>query len=196
VFFGKVIASRYFLPLLVFLIPLGALSWEQLLKRRKDWAGLVGLTIVAQALYFGVPLITQPSTTPFASEDVEQYLTEWSAGYGNAEVRDLIQMKASQGKVVVATEGYFGTLPDGLLMYFDRSPLIDNVEIFGIGQPIRMLPELVGEKAKSMDTYVLVNEHRLLFDPSGCCELVARYPRPRNGPALLLFKVEATDAGV
>ena len=76
----------------------------------------------------------------------------------------------------------------GLLMYFDRSPTIVNLEIFGIGQPITQIPEEVKEKAKEHPTYIVVNEHRLGLEIDSCCELVESYPRPLDGPALLLLK--------
>jgi len=189
---GKVLASRYLLPTVIFLIPLMVMSFEYWWKRGYTTIMILATMILGiQLLYFDSLLLFKPESTPFAREDVEQYLTEWSAGFGNAEVRDWIRAEAMDKKLVVATEGYFGTLPDGLLMYFDNSEEISrgNLEIFGVGQPIRELPDIVKEKTGQHEVYLLVNEHRLLFDTQHCCELVSFYPRPKGGPALLLFRV-------
>jgi hypothetical protein len=46
--------------------------------------------------------------------------------------------------------GVFGTLPDGLLMYFDRSPAIADLEIFGVGQPLYEIPDEIYQKMRPM----------------------------------------------
>ena len=108
------------------------------------------------------------------------------------EVRDFINDTATRNKVVVATEGYFGTLPDGLLMYFDKSPLIKNIEVFGVGVPIEDIPDQVLERAIEHETYLIVNSHRFFIDPlPDNLILVNEFERPRNGPSLLMFRVLA-----
>lgn len=189
---GRVIASRYFLPVMIFLIPAAALSIENLWQsgKKKVVIVLVSLMLI-QLLYFDLKLLFDVENTPFTADDTTQYLTEWSAGFGNKEVRDLIRREAADTKILVATEGYFGTLPDGLLMYFDGSKEIseERLEIRGIGQPVREIPDEVLKDAQFIDTYLMVNEHRLLLNSPDCCSLVAAYPRPHGGPPLLLLKV-------
>jgi 4-amino-4-deoxy-L-arabinose transferase-like glycosyltransferase len=190
ILFARVYASRYIFPVVLFILPLTALVLEHWWREDRRRLAVMALVLIGvQSTWFGAPLITKPEMTPFVREDVEQYLTSWSAGYGIPQVRDFISEKAKTGKIVVATEGFFGTLPDGLLMYFDLSPLIANIEIFGVGQPIRGLDEQVQALANTTETYLLVNEHRLEFDTSVCCQIVAAYERPRQGPALLLLRV-------
>lgn len=189
---GKVISPRYFLPMTVFMLPAAALALEYLWREgaKKVFMAAAALILI-HSVIFGVPLYTNPGLTPFVPEDTGQYLTEWSAGYGIPEVRDFINAKAQEAKVVVATEGYFGTLPDGLLMYFDRSPLIPQgrLEIFGVGQPIVSLNPKITNQDQDSQVYLLVNEHRMKLSADTCCELVAEYQRPLNGPALQLYRV-------
>jgi hypothetical protein len=193
---GKVIASRYFLPVMIFLIPAAALSIENLWQagKKKVVIVLVSLMLI-QLLYFDLKLLFDVENTPFTVDDTTQYLTEWSAGFGNKEVREFIRREAADTKILVATEGYFGTLPDGLLMYFDGSKEISEgrLEIRGIGQPVREIPEEVWKEADDIETYLMVNEHRLLLSSPECCSLVATYPRPHGGPPLLLLKVNSDE---
>lgn len=193
---GRVIASRYFLPVIIFLIPAAALSIENLwqLGKKKMVIVLVALMLF-QLFYFDLKLLFDVENTPFTTDDTTQYLTEWSAGFGNKEVRDFIHSETKKKKILVVTEGYFGTLPDGLLMYFDGSKEISEgkLEIRGIGQPVREIPDEVLKEAKIIDTYLMVNEHRLMLNKPECCTLVAAYPRPHGGPALLLLKVSSDE---
>lgn len=189
---GRVIASRYFLPVVIFLIPAAALAIESLWQSGKKKVVVVLASLMLfQLLYFDAKLLFDVENTPFTADDTIQYLTEWSAGFGNKEVRDFIRKEAVDTKVRVVTEGYFGTLPDGLLMYFDGSKEISEgrLEIRGIGQPVRDIPKEVLNEAEVIDTYLMVNEHRLQLNSPACCSLVAAYLRPHGGPALLLLKV-------
>jgi hypothetical protein len=187
---GKVIASRYLLPVLVFFLPAAAIQLETV-WRKSPWAMFMLTCLIGvQAVWFDSFVLLQPERIPFPHEDEVQYLTEWSSGYGIPEVRDFIIEAAEKERVVVGTEGYFGTLPDGLLMYFINHPALAQVEIFGVGQPIGSIPPILLEKAKTDTTYLLVNSHRFFIDPLPAnLQLVAAYPRPKNGPSLLLLRV-------
>jgi 4-amino-4-deoxy-L-arabinose transferase-like glycosyltransferase len=188
--FGKVVASRYLLPVVALLIPPTIMALKQVWKRHPIAAWVIVGLVVMQSGWFSWPLLTNPDTTPFPKEDRVQYLTEWSSGHGIAEVRDFIVQEAGANRVVVATEGYFGTLPDGLFMYFHRSPLLDRVEIYGIGQPVHAIPETLKAKATGADTYLLVNSHRMRVSPTDpAIELIAEYPRPDNAPRLQLYRI-------
>jgi hypothetical protein len=91
--------------------------------------------------------------------------------------------------VAVATEGYFGSLPDGLSIYFDGSLVNERVRIFGIGQPVTRIPDEVIALSRQMPTYLVVNEHRMKFPVEQCCQLIQRYSRPQGGPGLLFLEV-------
>jgi hypothetical protein len=145
--------------------------------------------IIGQGLWFAWPFWTNIKEVRLEKKDQEQYLTEWSAGFGNRQVADFLKQKALATPVAVATEGFFGTLPDGLSIYFDHSPLNERVKIFGVGQPINGVYESIKEKLAVMDTYIVVNQNRLNFDYTQCCLLVAKYDRPYDGAPLLLLKL-------
>jgi Ca2+/Na+ antiporter len=188
---GKIVYSRYYLPTILFLIPAASIVLDHMLAANRRAAIIFATFILAQGLWFMWPWWTDVFSIHLPKADAEQYLAEWSAGFGIPEVRDLIRKEAAKEKVVIATEGYFGTLPDGLLMYFDRTPLPDgSIEIFGTGQPLISVPEPVKMKSLQSKTYIFANEHRIKFDYSLCCEVVGRFPRPFNGPDALLLRVK------
>lgn len=189
--FGKIVYSRYYLPMMVFLIPAGAISSEWLWQQGKKKLLIALLVVIlGQSLRFMTPFFTDITKVRLEKSDREQYLTEWSAGFGNREIALFLKTQALKQPLAVATEGFFGTLPDGLSIYFDHSPLNDRVKIFGIGQPVTRLTEEVRKAAQERETYLVVNQNRLKMELSDCCELVSVYPRPYGGAPLLLIKVK------
>lgn len=65
---------------------------------------------------------------------------------------------------MIGTEGYFGTLPDGLEMYIQDLP---NIVVVGTGLGISKIPDpLVAAKRAGDLTYFVINKSRLSIDPS------------------------------
>jgi hypothetical protein len=133
-------------------------------------------------------LSANPNKTPFVSADTMQYLTEWSAGHGNWEVFQKLQADSKTQRIAVATEGYFGTLPDGLVMYVHNKNL-ENIAIDGVGQPIFGIPDELIKKRDEYDRFwLVVNSHRLEFElPTHM--LLASYCRPYDAPCLQVWDV-------
>lgn len=187
---GRVTYSRYFLPLAVPLTLMTVMGYRQLVENKKKIlaVGCVFGAIVWSAVFI-LPSYFVPLYTPFAREDVAQYVTEWSSGVGIPQVRDILLKEKELKKIHVGTEGYFGTLPNGLQIYFDRPEEAKNIVIDGVGQPIRSIPDVLTESAKFQDTYLVVNSHRFLFTDHARYELIHAYPRPFGGPNLLLLRI-------
>jgi len=199
---GKVLHARYFLPMSPFITVSAALFfgevWE-ILKKYRDNLYIMG-TFFVLILFFLVGCLRfiffsylSPSMTPFVLDDRVQYLTEWSSGHGIAEVRDSLLERSRQGlRTTVVTEGSFGTLPDGLLLYFDRRPEIANLRIEGLAQyPVKFIPEWVRTEAATTETWLVVNSHRLDLNPeTDGLELIARYPRPYGAPDLQVYRIQ------
>lgn len=156
------------------------------LKRRLLWS-LVAVLVVAnlmgpvtQNLYYAW---FDTDHLPLVAGDKVQYLNEWSSGHGIKETTQLILAQAKTSRVAVATEGYFGTLPDGILMYLHNRDVL-NIKVEGIGQPVREIPSEFLDSANEFDqVWLVVNSHRnfLKLDPS---QLLAQYCRP--DPAICL----------
>ncbi len=138
-------------------------------------------------------LIIDPAEAPFHHGEKEQYLHEWAAGYGIKEIADYLKALPKDKEIIVATEGYFGTLPNGLQIYMDGT---DGIAVHGVGQPVYYLPDEIlqalSNKSEEKETYLVVNDTRLKIEDQSRMELVAEYPKP-EGPKglekLLFFKV-------
>ena len=207
---GKVVYARYLLPMMIFLTAAAALTLDTLLTRLQQLEGVsrkklvlsVGVALLCtqiasiSAAFMFYSLIS-PSETPYVTSDRTQYLTEWSSGHGIVEVYTLLQQASTTRSadspqdsqtLAVATEGFFGTLPDGLVLYNHAKPLA-GVYIEGIGQPIGGLPEWFVDRAAQYEkTWLVVNSHRLLIEypPEN---LVAEYCRPFDAPCLQVWDV-------
>lgn len=197
--YGRTLHPRYFLPVAPFLTLSAALfaqeAW-QLVQKSKD--GFFRVVFVLLAAFFLVGswrfillAIFTPNQIPFVLDDREQYLTEWSSGHGLKQVRDLLLERARRGEyTTVVTEGSFGSLPDGLLLYFDRATEIKFLRIEGLAQyPVKFLPDWVKAEAKEHETWLVVNEHRMEV-PLDQVELLSRYERPYGAPELQVYRVK------
>jgi 4-amino-4-deoxy-L-arabinose transferase-like glycosyltransferase len=201
---GRTLHPRYFLPMALFLTPSAALFtaevWQYIEKKADRWLSITFYLIVSFFVIAGLRFMLlsyfTPDQTPFVAEDRSQYLTEWSSGHGIPQVRDRLLARAQQHqRTTVVTEGSFGTLPDGLLLYFDRRPEIAWLRIEGLAQyPVKFLPSWVTDLAKTEEVWLMVNENRMELPAATLArtELIGRYPRPYGAPELWLYKILPT----
>ncbi|MCD8527059.1 hypothetical protein LRY65_02475 [Candidatus Woesebacteria bacterium] len=198
---GKTLHPRYFLPVAPFITLSAAFmvheAWE-MIRKKESWEMtviffvLIGFYVIG-SLRFLFFSYYEPNQIPFVLHDREQYLTEWSSGHGLAETRDLVVQEVHDGNyVTVITEGSFGSLPDGLLLYFDRIPEIESVRIEGLAQyPVKTIPDWAWEAAEDHTTWLVLNEHRnaLPEEVMHNLHLEASYPRPYGAPALQVYEL-------
>ncbi len=201
---GRVVYPRYLFPAMLFLTLAAAMGagslWQWSLEKihtsaRQFAIRLLLFLLLTQLLVssttFIVPSLFFPNSTPFVSADQGQYLTTWSSGHGLVEVYDYLQQLDQQqtiGTIRVATEGSFGSLPDGLLLYNFRQPLA-RVWIEGIGYPVDRIPESFFLKIEPEDIVLLVvNSDRLLWnlDPK---YLLREYCRPDGRTCLQVWNI-------
>lgn len=192
---GKIIFPRYFLfiqPWIIVFISFGA-NW--LVVKTRSLLKTGSLTLVVYIftflpwLVFSGKLIFKPVKAPLIEREQNQYLTTWAAGYGLKEIALYLKTNYPKKKVFVATEGYFGTLPDGLQIYLDG---FNNIEVYGIGQPIYQIPKKTLKRAKENPTFLVVNNNR--YNGKGeHLELIKEFPKPKFPfltQSLLFFKVK------
>jgi hypothetical protein len=198
---GKVIYARYLLPAalplsLAIVLALESLSARITTARKLSFkAGLAALMAVliaqsvTQSTRFMLYSWLEPNSLDFTESDQVQYLTEWSAGNGVKEVATAALKVSQTQSLLVLTEGYFGTLPDGLLLYLHQQKL-GSLFVEGIGQPILGIPEKYIAKANYYDqVWLVVNSHRLgLQLPQN--QLLGQYCRLPGKPCLQIWDLK------
>ncbi|PIY80934.1 MAG: hypothetical protein COY80_00265 [Candidatus Pacebacteria bacterium CG_4_10_14_0_8_um_filter_42_14] len=200
---GKSVYPRYFLPAAIPITIGASLVLEELirlakdkrqaLKRRVIMALVVGALVanlVTSSVSFIFPALTNSNKIPFVEPDIVQYLTEWSSGHGILETVSLIEEQARHQSVAVATEGFFGTLPDAILMYLHRRD-VSNISVQGVGQPIRGIsPEFIEFSRRYKSAWLVVNSHRMFMDTTEL-KLISQFCRPLNGPCLQVWDISS-----
>lgn len=188
---GKIIYPRYLLPSSIFIIVAASLTFSEYLNKnlsQKLFAMALIFGILLQSFSFIWPSYFNINRIPFSRLDREQYLEEWSSGQGIWEVSQLLLEKSQNRRIALATEGFFGTLPDGVLLYLHRQK-INNLFVEGIGQPINSIPQNFIDKTLAFDeVWLVANSHRLNLDLSEA-RLIDEYCRPNNAPCLQLWDI-------
>lgn len=159
--------------------------------KRKSSLFISGLTLLLLLwpAYFTYKLTTDIENAPLPANERRGYLEDWTAGYGLPEIAAYLDNESKKGLVIVGTEGSFGTLPDGLQIYFDKNR---NV-IFKPGKS-QLTDELRAEASKSATFYV-ANKSRVPQQPENV-ELIIQFPKampldPKNSrDMMLLYKVK------
>jgi 4-amino-4-deoxy-L-arabinose transferase-like glycosyltransferase len=193
--YAKVLTARYILFSIPFLIIIAS---SVFLKVQTKWKWLLVVILaffLGQSILFDYQLLVNPAKANLPRSERSGYLEEWTAGQGIAESADYLrtyQLQNPGNKIVVGTEGYFGTLPDGLEIYLNDMP---KITIIGVGLNLTATPSsLIASEKAGNATFLLINQSRLLVDPAKIgLTLISSYPkafRP-NGTQdqLLLLKV-------
>ena len=200
---GKTIYPRYLLPAALPLTLSAALVFEQFLfhtqrRLKKPFEALarsiaIVLVItftVSTALEFTLISWQNPGYLSFVPVDRQQYLADWSSGHGIKETTELLVKSAQYQTIAVATEGYFGTLPDGMLMYLHNQD-VRNIKVEGIGQPVREIPLNFRQRAQEYDrVWLVVNSHREKIGlATTTATLLQSYPRFSGAPSLEVWDI-------
>jgi len=123
--FLRTFTARYLLfsiPPLLILAGFGVEKVLELIKGIKNiLIIIIIISILPLPLYFDYLLLTNSAEVPLPRAERRGYLEDWTAGYGFKEIAQFLIEKKKNGPVLVGTEGYFGTLPDGLQIYLDKS---------------------------------------------------------------------------
>jgi len=219
---AKVFTARYILfGLPVFLVFVGYGLWvgslimEKVMQKmiNKSWSRkwLVGIGMVVvliPSLYFDWQLWRNPSLAPLPKDEYAGYLEDWTAGWGIKESADYLKELPRDRNITVGTEGFFGTLPEGLQIYLERERKTSSaylererktssaylegekkIVVIGVGLPIKTVPEpLVNAKKADDRVYLVVNESRMVMENQEGLSLIDEYEKP-GGDKLLFFEV-------
>ncbi len=178
--YSKVVTARYILFTIPFFIILAASAFISKSKWIKYLSTTFLILFTIQSAFFDFKLLTKVEDAPLPLGDRSGYLEEWTAGQGIKEIAEFIKaehVKEPDKRIIVGTEGYFGTLPQGLEMY---TQVIPNVVVIGVGLGINKVPGSLSEsKSAGNKTYLVVNKSRLVEDPEKIgLKLISSYEKP------------------
>lgn len=173
--FLKTFTARYLLPPIPLLLIFAGYGVEKslemikLVRLPKTAIALAILLVVP--LHFNYQLLTSPPPTSLPKAERAGYFEMWTAGYGLEDIANYLIEKKNGGSVVVGTEGFFGTLPDGLYIYLDKS----KISVVGSHASISAQ---IKDAAKSHQTFFVGNKNSLesIF-PTGW--LIKEYPKTK-----------------
>lgn len=173
--FLKTFTARYLLPTIPPLLIIAGYGIVHILPRfvsHKPLSfSLMLLVVLPLPLYFNYWLLKDPAKAPLPKAERIGYFEDWTAGYGFFEIAEFLKEKTKNNSVVVGTEGFFGTLPDGLYIYLDKS----NISVVGSHATISAQ---VRNAAKDHLTYFVGNKNRLEGNISNVL-LIKEYPKAK-----------------
>lgn len=188
----RTFTARYFLFTVPPFLIVAAFGIDNFLSSAKKYLNiftvLIVLILLAWPAFFMQKLLYDIENTPLPKNERRGYLEDWTAGYGLREIGSYLNNESKNGRIIIGTEGSFGTLPDGLQIYFDKNT---NVA-FKPGNS--SLSDSLRSEATKSATYYVANKSRFPVYTEGV-EEIAVYPKavPKNKQytqdAMLLFKV-------
>jgi len=116
------------------------------------------------------------------------YNSDWTSGWGIKPASQYLISRSKEKNVIVGTEGYFGTLPDGLQIYTEGQK---NLTVIGVGNNLEKLPDsLVNAYLYGDEVYILLNQTRNKLNSLDLTrlELVSSYPKPK-ADSLQLYRL-------
>ncbi|MEK7526141.1 MAG: glycosyltransferase family 39 protein [Patescibacteria group bacterium] len=159
---AKVFTARYELFTIPFIFVLAASAFLTKNKLFKQACSVFFILWFILSVRFDYLLLTDPHKAPLPRSERSGYLEEWTSGIGIKEVADYIKNEHSKNpneKIVIGTEGYFGTLPDGLQIYLQNVP---NVTVIGVGLGFGEVPKPLLDSVKTgTKTYFVANSSRI-----------------------------------
>jgi len=192
---AKVFTARYIFFTIPFFLIVAAFGLNWLMVKIKTarylLIGTLLVVILLPVFSFNYHLLTNPQKLSLPGGERSGYLELWTSGYGINEVRDYIKKLSKEKQIIVGTEGYFGTLPDGLQIYFDKDP---KVTILGVGLALNKIPEqLVDSASKGNPTYLVVNKSRMGAKDDPGLKLILEIPKAigeKGQDSLLFYQVK------
>jgi len=195
--YAKTFTARYIFFSLPALFILAATPYLEAKETVKKLATVILILFIFLALKNDYFLLTNPEAASLPRNERSGYLEDWTAGVGIKDVGEYIRSeyrREPNKKIIVGTEGYFGTLPDGLQIYLNDLP---EIVVIGVGLDLKEVPSsLLNSKKSGNKTYLVINSTRFFGDPEKLgLKLLAVYPKavkPDGARETLLF-FEVTD---
>ncbi|HOX96127.1 MAG TPA: glycosyltransferase family 39 protein [Candidatus Woesebacteria bacterium] len=175
---AKVYTSRYALFAVYPLIPLCGLGLSWLISRKGILIKLSPIILLVVPVIISYFCVFNPERAPLSFDMRNGYLEEWTAGWGQKEIAIYFLDLESQGKKVVAfTEGFFGSLPDGIQIYTNGHK---NITVVGSSPYVGSIPEGLANTSPENERFLIVNKSRNHLNAGAldALQLVKEYPKP------------------
>ncbi|MEK9146637.1 MAG: glycosyltransferase family 39 protein [Patescibacteria group bacterium] len=187
--FNKVLYPRFMLfyfPYVIILIAYGSLDLLEKLKINKKLLTLLFILVLIYPTINSFWLIAKPTNAKIPSSDAGQYLNDWPAGYGVAEIVSFLKNQPTDVDIYIGTEGTFGLLPYALQIYFFGQK---NIHIIGFW-PVNAddLPEQILDLSKKGPTYFVFNENQKDIN-SPKLKLIEKYQKGVGASYMRLYQV-------
>lgn len=186
--FGKILYPRFILFMTMPLLVLGSFTLWNISENLRNNLLKAGIVVLALAFLIRSDfyVLTDFARAPIAKADTDQFINEWPAGGGLKEVISFLSEESKKGKIYVATQGTFGSLPTyATEIYLDENKNIEKRGIWPI--PPQIPPDLV-EKANTMRVFFIFNDTPEA--PAGWpVKLVAKYQKGIGNSYMSLYEV-------
>lgn len=169
--FLRTFTARYVLSFIPILLIFAGFGIEKIIEKFKiiKLQPFIALIFLLLPFYFDFYLITDIAKAPLPHEERKGYLEEWTAGYGFPDIAKYLIEKRKNGPVFVSTQGYFGTLPEGLFIYLDKS----DVKVSGTNATISAQ---VRSATKEYQTFFVGHKRQVLNNLDKAI-LIKEYPK-------------------
>jgi len=195
IFVARGLTARYFFVIIPPFLILASIGFTQVLyhfRKNLFLKSLFALILFGYGLFQSIIIITNPALANLPRIERSGYLEEWTAGQGLKQMASYIDQQSQSNRVVVGTEGFFGTTPDGLQIYFDKHP---NVTVIGNSFIIDEVPQSLIDATQENLVYLVFNDERLKIQDinSSNLVLIQSYPKATRPDgthqSLMLYQV-------
>ena len=167
---AKVYTSRYIMYSSIPLIVLSAAGINWLLTRKGTVIKFFAILSLLFPIYISAVYVLTPEKAPMSFDMRNGYLEEWTSGWGNKQIASyLIDLESKGDKVVVFTEGFFGTMPDGIQIYTEGHK---NISVVGSPPEVTRLPDGLTSSAKTNKNFLIVNKSRNHLSSTDLAKLI------------------------
>ncbi len=175
---AKVYTSRYALFAVLPFVPVIGFGLNWLVTRKGILIKLSSIILLIVPFVISILCVFAPSKAPLSFDMRNGYLEEWTAGWGQKEIANyLIDLESKGEKVVVFTEGFFGTLPDGLQIYTNGH---SNITIVGSNPYVGAIPEGLINSSHLNSRFLVLNKSRNHLNAGSLnnLTLIKEFPKP------------------
>jgi 4-amino-4-deoxy-L-arabinose transferase-like glycosyltransferase len=175
---AKVYTSRYVLFAVLPLVPVIGIGLNWLVTRKGILIKLSAVVLLTVPLIISLLCVFSPTKAPLSYDMYSGYLQEWTAGWGQKEIAEyFIDLESKGERVVAFTEGFFGTLPDGLQIYTNGHK---NVTIVGSSPYVGTVPDGLIKTDPKNQRFLVVNKSRNHLNAGSLdtLQLAKEFPKP------------------